>query len=73
VGQGAGGVDASLGDLEAVRGAVVDGVPGGGHPLERFEHRSGRRGADRLGQLADLEHGVGVGGQVCDDLPVQLP
>ena len=71
--QGAGGVDAGLGDLEAVvRVAVVGGVPGGGHLLQRLEHRPGGRGADRPGDLADLEDLVGVVGQVQGDLAVEV-
>jgi len=71
--EGTSGVDTGLGDLEAVRPGVVGGVPGGGHPLQSFEHRTGRGGADRPGDVADLQQVVAVAGEIQRHLPVQLP
>jgi hypothetical protein len=52
---------------------VVGGVAGGGHPFQRLEHRTGGCRADRGGDLADLEHLVGMRGEVAGDLRVQVP
>jgi hypothetical protein len=50
----------------------MHGVLGGGHLLERLEHGAGGRGADRGGDLPDLQHGAGPAGQVQGHLPVEV-